>query len=87
MTLKASGVGVGRAAFTPDGRVLAAVSDRNVIFWDMGSNTEIALIMEFKGNVYGIAFSPDGTQVGANCHGRPYRAPCRAFPLPPESCK
>lgn len=48
-------------AFNPDGTVLAAgYDDSQVRLWDMPGGKERKPLPEQRGNVYGIAFTPDG---------------------------
>ena len=50
------------ASFSPDGNLLAFVSDGNLIkLWDVGSRATIATLEGHTGGVQSISFSPDGT--------------------------
>jgi WD40 repeat protein len=59
------------AAFSPDGRCLAAVAFRSPLrVWDLSTGTSVVGIEgpEVTGNRRGVAFSPDGRSLAATCH-------------------
>ncbi len=62
-----------RLAFSPDGRTLAVGSeDRTLTLWDVEGRSEVARAEGFRGPIYALAFSPDGSKVatGGGLDGR-----------------
>jgi WD40 repeat protein/serine/threonine protein kinase/tetratricopeptide (TPR) repeat protein len=53
---------VGALAFSPDGSRLAGALGRNVTIWDP-HNGRIIHTLEHSGKIFGLAYSPDGTQL------------------------
>ncbi len=71
-TLEWHGNYVRSVAYSPDGDLLASVSDSTVILWDVASREEIATL---KGHttsqgVRSLAFSPDGTTLASGSGDR-----------------
>jgi len=70
-TLKGTGAGLNPVAFSPDGKTLASVTsgeglNRAVRLWDVATGNEIRTLLPGQiGDVTSVAFSPDGTAVGA----------------------
>jgi WD40 repeat protein len=53
--------GVRALAFSPDGKILAAVQDGGVVqVWDVPTGKTVGTFAEFDEVVYALAFSPDG---------------------------
>lgn len=60
-------------AFSPDGRLLAAVSDRSLFFWQLADGTPLQRYDVF-GEAYRLALSPDGQKVAvASSAGHSYQ--------------
>jgi hypothetical protein len=57
---------VNRAAFSPDGRMLATGDNREVQVWDTAGGTRI-FRRYAPGDVQGLTFSPDGRMLAAGC--------------------
>lgn len=54
--------GINDVTFSPDGRLLATVSqDSQIKLWDVGSGQEISVLTTHAQPVNAVAFSPDGT--------------------------
>jgi WD40 repeat protein len=49
------------AIFSPDGKVVAAWNEREIRLWASGSGQELLKLDKIKGQIKGIAFSPDGS--------------------------
>jgi len=53
------------ATFSPDGKVMAAWNAREIRLWASGSSEALLKLNKIKGQVKGIAFSPDGSSLAA----------------------
>jgi WD40 repeat protein len=51
---------LGRIAFSPDGRTLAATQEGVVLLWDVDSGDIVRTLEGHAGRVSGVAFGPDG---------------------------
>jgi WD40 repeat protein len=49
------------AIFSPEGKVVAAWNEREIRLWASGSGQELLKLDKIKGQIKGIAFSPDGS--------------------------
>jgi WD40 repeat protein len=53
-------------AFTPDGKTLVTASEASIKLWDFANGQQLAMLPDSgKGNLRGLAMSPDGTYVAA----------------------
>lgn len=53
------------ASFSPDGKVVAAWNAREIRLWASGSGEALLKLNKIRGQVKGIAFSPDGSSLAA----------------------
>jgi len=53
-------------AFSPDGKRLASVNNREVKVWDVVNGKELFTHMTRGSNAYGVAFSPDGKKIAVS---------------------
>jgi len=53
------------ATFSPDGKVVGAWNEREIRLWASGSGEALLKLEKIKGQVKGIAFSPDGSSLAA----------------------
>jgi WD40 repeat protein len=53
--------GAGVLAFHPDGQRLVTVSNGRLILWDLGADKQVRTFEGLEQDLYGVAFSPDGT--------------------------
>jgi WD40 repeat protein len=60
-------------AFTPDGKRLATRADRVVKIWDVATGTAVSSITGHVGDIYTIAFSPDGSRLVTGSNDRSLR--------------
>jgi WD40 repeat protein len=58
-------IGIQRLAYSPDGSILATGDRELVRLWDTASGTEMASLSGHTGEVWAVAFSPDGTKVAS----------------------
>jgi WD40 repeat protein len=56
---------VQRAAFTPDGRLLATAAGRTVRLWDVPSRECVARFPAFRGRAFGLPLHPRGRLLAA----------------------
>jgi WD40 repeat protein len=59
-TLRGTGKGLGLAAYSPDGGLIAAAHDRVVTVWDAASGRELHTLRGLLGDVESLAFAPAG---------------------------
>lgn len=62
-TLKTGATFVGRVAFSPDGKTLAAGHDWDIKLWDVTTGQELVKLQGHAGELWTVAFSPDGKTV------------------------
>ena len=66
------------ATFSPDGKVVAAWNASEIRLWSTGTGEVLVKLQKIKGQVKGIAFSPDGSSLAASIskwsrkHGQSY---------------
>ncbi len=66
--------GVTNCAFSPDGSLLATVSDDGTArIWRVTDGTEVAVLVGHAGGLWGCAFSPDGTLLATSSTDRSTR--------------
>jgi WD40 repeat protein len=53
------------ASFSPDGKVVAAWNEREIRLWASGSGQALLKLDKIKGQIKGIAISPDGSSLAA----------------------
>jgi WD40 repeat protein len=61
---RAIGTGVGRAAYSPNGRYIAVYDTQQITVWDAGTGAHLATrtnLPEFPAGLSDLVFSPDGT--------------------------
>jgi len=65
------GTGVSSVAFNPDGTLIVSGGGKTVRLWDAASWQPIGVPLRgHEGNVYCVAFSPDGTRIVSSGHDR-----------------
>jgi WD40 repeat protein len=55
--------GIGSVTFSPDGKLLAAASNQNVVLWDLRTSKAVLTLTGHTSGVRSVAFSPDGSRV------------------------
>ena len=66
-----TGYAVGRAAFSPDGRMIAAGSSGHTIkFWDIASGRELRTLRGHSDYISFLGFSPDGRILASSSYDR-----------------
>ena len=61
-----------RVAYSADGRLLAAVSDKAVLLWDLKTFKKLRTF-DHASVVYGVAFNPDGSRLATGCRDNTIR--------------
>jgi len=56
-------------AFSPDGRLFAVETERNLVLWDVQTGGRLASHAHPKWSAYALAFSPDGTHLAESKKG------------------